>query len=298
MTSTGASRTRLLEILSRLIERNLGREWDDLPGVNLFSTQVVEERPTASIAEPTFAFVAQGAKRIAVGDYVLDYGPGEYLVVPVDLPVSGQFTAASRDEPFLGIGFTLNPDAIAEMVLGSSATSAGTSRMVPALGTARATVELLDALVRLLLLSDEPVDRAVLGPLVQREILWRVLRGEQGELVRRIGMRGSSLAHVGEAVRWIRTHYAEPFRVEHLAAVAAMSPSTFHRHFQAATTMGPIQFQKKIRLQQAKLLLIGSSLDVTRVAAEVGYDSPSQFSREYRREHGATPRSHARSGVQ
>ena len=250
--------------------------------------------PTSSIAEASLAFVVQGAKRIAVGEHVLEYGPGDYLVVSVDLPVTGQFTAASPAEPFLGIGLGLEPSAIASLLLDVwpelvVPQKPGASSAQLALATSGATAQLLDALVRLLRLLDAPQDVAVLAPMIRREILWRLLCAEQGQLVAQIGMDGN-LAHIGRAVRWIRENYPEPFRVEQLASQVSMSASSFHRHFRAATSMGPIQFQKKVRLQQARLQLLESASDITRIAQSVGYESQSQFSREYRREFGASPR--------
>jgi AraC-like DNA-binding protein len=289
-------RERQLTELSGLIAGHLDRPDDPVPGLRLFATDEPGE-PTSAIAEASFAFVAQGAKQIAVGDHVLDYGPGDYLIVSLDLPVTGRFTAASRAEPFLGIGLTLDPADIAELVLETPSPERAGTALRPGLGTSAAPEQLLDALARLLRLLDEPADRAVLAPLVVREILWRLLCGPQGDLVRAIGLQRSGLAQIGRAVRWIRAHYNEPFRVEDLAEYSAMSTSTFHRQFRAATTMGPIQYQKKVRLQQARMLLLGSALDVTGVAHTVGYESASQFSREYRREFAASPSQHAYRAV-
>lgn len=144
-------------------------------------------------------------------------------------------------------------------------------------------------MVRLLRLLDEPRDRAVLAPLVKREILWRLITGEQGATVRQLGLADSSLSHISRAVRWIREHYAQPFRVEDVARQSGMGVSAFYRNFQAVTAMSPIQFQKQIRLQEARLLLATHPGDVTGVGHRVGYDNPSQFSREYRRRFGVPP---------
>ncbi|MGH8922471.1 MAG: AraC family transcriptional regulator, partial [Actinomycetes bacterium] len=149
--------------------------------------------------------------------------------------------------------------------------------------------ELVDAAVRLLRLLDRPGDITVLAPLIKREILWRLITGEQGALVRQLGLADSSLTYVARAVRWIRDHFAQSFRVEDVAQLAGMSVSAFHRNFHAVTAMSPIQFQKQIRLQEARLLLATNPNDVTGIAYRVGYDSPSQFSREYRRQFGAPP---------
>ena len=286
----------LLAELCGLIERHAGDAALPIPGLMLAKIDSVTE-PTSSIAEASLAFVAQGGKRIAIGDHVVDYGAGDYLVVSVDLPVTGQFTAASRDEPFLGVGLGLDPAAVAALLVDAPQKWARVHRVAenrpPALAATAATPALLDALVRLLRLLDAPQDVAVLAPMFRREILWRLLDGGCGALVRQIGTDGG-LAHVGRAIRWIRENYHEPFRVDHLADQVGMSTSSFHRNFRAATTMGPIQFQKRIRLQQARLLLASDSVDITRIAHSVGYESQSQFSREYRREFGASPREDAR----
>ena len=244
--------------------------------------------PMSSLATPVFALVAQGRKRLAVGDQVFEYGAGDYLVVSVDLPVTGHFVEASKQEPCLGVGLELRPDRIASLLL-ESAEDQTPGASVQGLTVSRAPTELVDAVIRLLRLVDAPDDARVLAPLVEREILWRLLRSPQGAAVREIGLADSSLSHVARVIRWIRDHYTEPFRVEELAALAGMSTSAFHRHFRTVTAMTPIQFQKKIRLQEARLRLVGLGEDVTSTGYAVGYDSPSQFSREYRREFGTPP---------
>ncbi|WP_420081974.1 AraC family transcriptional regulator N-terminal domain-containing protein [Streptomyces sp. JL4002] len=237
------------------------------------------------------AVIAQGTKRLALGDRVLEYGPGQYLVASVDLPVTGQFLRVSPERPALGFGLVLEPAAVAELLLHAGPDGARQVRggPVPALAVCDAPASLLDAVVRLLRLLDAPRDRTVLAPLVKREILWRLITGEQGAAVRQLGLADSSLTHVARAVAWIRGNYAEPFRVEELARRSGMSQSAFYRNFQAVTSMSPIRFQKQIRLQEARLLLATRPGDVTGVAHRVGYDSPSQFSREYSRQFGAPP---------
>jgi AraC-like DNA-binding protein len=238
----------------------------------------------ASLATPVFALVAQGRKRLAVGDQVFEYGAGDYLVVSVDLPVTGHFTEASREKPCLGVGLTLRPDAIASLLLEHRP-----ERATAGLSVNRAPAELIDAVIRLLRVGGDPEDRRVLAPMIEREILWRLLRGPNGAAVRQIGLTDSSLSHIARSIRWIRDHYTEPFRIEELAAMVGMSASAFHRHFRTVTAMTPIQFQKKIRLQEARLRVVGLGEDVTSAGYAVGYDSPSQFSREYRREFGTPP---------
>jgi transcriptional regulator GlxA family with amidase domain len=157
------------------------------------------------------------------------------------------------------------------------------------MATGDAGPDLLDAAARLLRLLDHPSDAPVLAPLIEREILWRLLTGPHGGVIRQIGLAGSGLSHVSRAIRWIREHYAEPLRIADLARLTGMSPSAFHRHFRAITAMSPLQFQKRIRLQQARTLLVARPGDVAGVGHLVGYDSPPQFSREYRRLFGAPP---------
>ena len=251
--------------------------------------------PAPSMSGMVLALIAQGAKRLALGDRVYEYHAGQYLIASVDLPVTGHFLDATPDRPALGFGLTLHPATIAELLLearpGDLSPAGGAAPSGMAVSDAPA--ELVDAVVRLLRLLDRPRDIAVLAPLIKREILWRVITGEQGAVVRQLGLADSSLAHVARAVRWIRDHYARSFRVEDVAQLSGMSVSAFYRNFQAVTAMSPIQFQKQIRLQEARLLLATNPSDVTGVSNRVGYDSPSQFSREYRRQFGAPPRQDA-----
>jgi AraC-like DNA-binding protein len=256
----------------------------------LLSRLVEPEVPEPSMTGTVLAVIAQGAKRLALGSRMYEYSAGQYLVASVDMPVTGNFIGATADRPALGFGLVLRPAVVAEILL-----QAGPGDLPPAAGVpsgiavSDAPAELLDAVLRLVRLLDHPRDAAVLAPLIKREILWRVITGEQGAVVRQLGLADSNLAHVARAVRWIRDHYPTAFRVEDLAQLSGMSVSAFYRNFQAVTAMSPIQFQKQIRLQQARLLLATRPGDVTGVSRHVGYESPSQFSREYRRQFGAPP---------
>ncbi|HWG60532.1 MAG TPA: AraC family transcriptional regulator [Streptosporangiaceae bacterium] len=247
--------------------------------------------PVSSMSGTVLAVVARGGKRLALGDRVYEYGAGQYLVASVDLPVTGHSVDAGPGRPALAFGMTLEPAAIAELLLGAGPGDLprcpGTAR--PGIAVSDAPEELLDAVVRLLRLLDRPRDRKALVPLVKREILWWLMTGDQGDTVRQLGLADSSLTHISRAVGWIRENYARPFRVEEVAQLSGMSVSAFYRNFQAVTAMTPIQFQKHIRLQAARLLLANSPNDITGVGNRVGYDSPSQFSREYRRLFGAPP---------
>ncbi|MZE78553.1 AraC family transcriptional regulator [Streptomyces xinghaiensis] len=248
------------------------------------------DAPSASMSGTVMALIAQGAKRLALGDRVFDYHAGQYLVASVDLPVTGHFTEAGPREPALGFGLLLEPSTIAEMLLQAApGTVPRNGSAAPAIAVSDASDELLDAVVRLVRLLDRPRDAGMLAPLVKREILWRLITGEQGATVRQIGLADSKLSHIARAVQWIRENYRNPFRVEDVAAVIGVSSSTLHRNFQAVTGMSPIQFQKRIRLHEARLLLATHPRDIAYIGYRVGYDSPSQFSREYRRLFGAPP---------
>lgn len=274
-----------------LLDRHARPDWTTAIDGVLISKVDRPDPPAPSMSGTVLAVIAQGAKRLALGDTVYEYGAGQYLVASVDLPVTGEFTRIEPGRPALGFGLTLEPSAVAELLLEAGPgdaprTGGGTP---PGITVSDTPPALLDAVVRMLRLLDEPRDRAVLAPLIKREILWRLITGEQGAAVRQFGLADSSLSHVSRAVRWIREHYAQPFRVEDVARLSGMSVSAFYRNFQAVTAMSPIQFQKQIRLQEARLLLATRPGDITGVGQRVGYDNPSQFSREYRRQFGTPP---------
>jgi AraC-like DNA-binding protein len=256
-------------------------------------SRVEDAAPSAgSMSGTLLALIAQGAKRLAVGDRVLEYRAGQYLVASVDLPVTGHFVGASPAEPALGFGLVLRPAVIATLMLERAAVPGrdGRGAATPAgIAVSDASDDLIDAAVRMLRLLDHPKDQAVLAPLIEREILWRLMTGEQGATVRQLGLADSSLSRVRKAMGWIRDHHADTIRIEDLADMSGMSVSTFHRNFRSVTAMSPIQFQKQIRLQEARLRLVIHPDDVAGAGYAVGYDSPSQFSREYRRQFGNPP---------
>lgn len=273
--------------IGRLSAGHLRPRWID--GVNVFSTTRTTV-PLGNVAQPVLALVAQGAKQSMLGRQVFDYAAGQFLVVTVDLPLTTRIAAADDAEPFLAVSLPLDPGTVAELLIEAPviAETAG-----PALATSDASPELLDAVVRLLRLADSPADRRVLAPAIKREIHWRLLTGPQGGLVRQIGVADGRLALVARAVRWLKEHYADPIRIEDLAATVGLSVSTLNRHFRAATAMSPLQYQKQLRLQQARARLLADPTDVAGVGHAVGYTSASQFTREYRRLFGAPPRQDA-----
>ncbi len=258
-----------------------------LPGMTLLACDAPTE-PVQAMYQPAFCVIIQGAKRTVLGNRICEYDGGKYLVVSVDLPVTGRVIKASAAEPYLAVAMQLDPVAVATLLLERDA-GGGSSVESSGLAVSTLTPELLDPVVRLMRLLECPTDIPVLAPLIQREILWRLLASEQGAMVRQIGSADSHLAQIGRAIRWLRSNFAASLRIDDLARLTGMSAPSFYRHFRAVTAMSPLQYQKQIRLQEARALLIAQRSDVAGVGFEVGYDSPSQFSREYSRFFGAPP---------
>ena len=237
--------------------------------------------------------MAQGSKRMAVGDQVHDYRAGQCLIASVDLPVTGHFNEASPAAPALGFALNLRPPLVAELLLHPAAAdfprvprgAAAPSAII----VSRAGEELIEVAIRAVRLLEHERDIPVLAPMIERELTWLLMRGEHGATVRQLGLADSSLSRVGHAIRWIREQYSERIRVDELAEMTRMSASAFHRSFHAITAMSPIQFQKEIRLQEARIRLLAEPRDVAGAAFQVGYESASQFSREYRRRFGESP---------
>jgi AraC-like DNA-binding protein len=283
--------TRLKESIIRHAGEGVTRT--ALPGVSVICSPTITE-PLGEVAEPTLGVVVQGVKETALNGRPFSYGAGQFLIVSVELPVIGHIAQASADEPFLTFVLELRPERIAALLLETAPAATARPDAIDAtpagIAVSDASRALLDAIGRLLALLDAPDDAAALAAGVEREVLWRLVTGPQGATVRQIGLADSRLAHLARAIHWIRSrHYEATLRVEELAALATMSVSSFHRHFRAVTSMTPIQFQKQIRLHEARARLLAEPGDVAGVGFAVGYDSPSQFSREYRRMFGVPP---------
>jgi AraC-like DNA-binding protein len=255
-----------------------------LEGLKLVAFGLTTE-PVTQAQLPAFGLVAQGRKRIALGNRVFECGPGQYVAGSLPVPITSQVTKATAEEPFLALSWKLRPSIIAEFLVDAGVLAHGP---FVGMGVGGASRDLLELVVRLLRLLDRPRDRQVLAPLLERELVWHLLCGEQGGVVRQVAIMDVHLSQISRAIQWIRTHFAEPLRIEELAEQAAMSVSTFYRHFRVTTAMTPIQYQKQVRMQEARLRLISESV-VAEVGFAVGYDSPSQFNREYRRFYGLPP---------
>lgn len=233
-------------------------------------------------------FILQGSKDVALSHELLSYDPAQYLISALDLPLSGQIRDADDGQPYVAVSLTLDPALLAEVA----------STMPPvhdteAQGTGIAinpmTTLLRDTLLRLLSLLDAPNDIPGLAPIVERELLYRLLQGSQGRLLRQIAQPDGALGRIRRAVAWIRAHHATRLRIEALCDASGMSRASLHRHFVALTGLSPIQYQKQLRLQEARQLLLAGDHSASDVAFVVGYESASQFSREYLRQFGAPP---------
>jgi AraC-like DNA-binding protein len=248
----------------------------------------IPEHELAAVYEPMINLILQGGKTIAVGDCSFHYDPATYFVMSIDLPAAGSVHAASTGEPYLSLGLMLDSARIA-LLLEDIAEAGGKYGQSGGFAVAAVTPELLDAWVRMLRLMDRPADIPALAPAFEREILYRVLQGPLGWMLRDIAIPDTALARVHRAIQRIRENFTKPLRVEELADSVAMSASAFHRHFKTVTALSPLQYQKQIRLLQARRLLISGGKNVTGVAFDVGYESATQFSREYARFFGLPP---------
>lgn len=260
--------------------------------------------PVHAVYRPSLCVVLQGAKTSMLGERSFRYEAGKCLIASVEVPVRAEITRASAAEPYLAFSLGLDPGLVAELLLEPGGAGMGVGAEFRAAEGARAGArvgagaalgvhdlppDLVDPLGRLLGLCGRPRDIAVLGPLIRREIVWLLLNGPMGPDLRAIGLADGPMGRLARAIAHIREGFAEPLRVAHLAALAGMSPAAFHRHFKAATAMTPVQYQKRLRLQEARRLLLAGGGDVAHVGFAIGYESPSQFSREYRRLFGAPP---------
>jgi AraC-like DNA-binding protein len=246
-------------------------------------------QPTSYMYEPSICVIAQGAKRVLLGDdtYVLDVH--HFLITSVYLPTVVQIIQASREQPYLGLILKLGRREIAQLMVDSHLPPPRAQQSSRGMATGAVTVPLLSACQRLIDLLAAPQDIPILAPLIQREIMYRLLVGDQGARLRQIASAGSQSHQIAQAIEWLKRHYTRPLRIEDLAAHVHMSPSTFHYHFRALTAMSPLQYQKWVRLNEARRLMLTERLDAATAAFQVGYASPSQFSREYSRVFGAPP---------
>jgi AraC-like DNA-binding protein len=259
------------------------------PGLHLFRVSRPTD-PQPGVLRPALCVIAQGSKHVYLGEQRLQYDPAHYLLVTVGLPIVSHVVEASPARPYLALRLDLDLVLVGEVILAAGGTSPRGPADVRGLQVSALDPRLLDALVRLVRLADKPTEAHFLAPLVTREILYRLLQGEQGDLLRRIAGQDGQTYRIARAVERLQAEYNQPLRIDAMARELGMSESGFYHHFKAVTGMSPLQFQKRQRLQEARRLLVGEQLDVTTTALRVGYEDVSHFNREYKRLFGAPPR--------
>jgi AraC-like DNA-binding protein len=259
-----------------------------IPGLTLHR-RIAPSAPCPATYEPSVIVVAQGRKRVDLGPSTFIYDASHFLLTSIDLPISSRVVEASVAVPFLGLALKLEMPVVRELLGREELRVPEPPSGSPAMATGEITVELLDACCRLVDLLDNPRDIPFLGGLIQREIIYRILQSAEGARLRAIATLGEQSHRTAKAIAWIKANYARPLRVEDLAEIAGMGVSTLHHHFRVLTAMSPLQYQKQVRLQAARGRMLTDGLDAASAAFEVGYESPSQFNREYSRLFGQPP---------
>ncbi|MFL6516557.1 MAG: AraC family transcriptional regulator [Bacillus sp. (in: firmicutes)] len=278
--------------LTKIIEHYTGRDGTyntDIPTL-FFSRYSNDSGPHYGVYKPSLCIVVQGMKEVLLSQERFQYGPADYLVASVKLPITGQVTEASSQVPYLALKLELTPSQILEVLRESEMSVDKKENPKRGMYVSKIEPSLLDAVTRLARLLEHPNDIPVLSPLIMKEIIYRVLQGEHGGMLKQIAIEGSSTNQISDVIEHIMNNYEKSFKIEELAEIVNMSVSSLHRHFKEVTAMSPIQFQKQLRLQEARSLLLSESADAADVAFRVGYDSPSQFSREYSRMFGLPPK--------
>lgn len=278
--------------LARLINRHISQPGDyptAISGLGLYR----RDRPSSPVicmVPPSIVLVAQGAKQMWAGGQGFPYDTSNFLVTSLDLPANSEVIQASPEQPCLGLTLKLDVRMLAELVAQGCLAPIRDKTAGKSVGIGAATPAMLAPLIRLLQLLDEPEAIPVLAPMIQREIHYRLLQGDQSGLLRQIASVDGQGQRIARAIDWLKLNYTAALRVEDLAARVQMSPPTFHHHFRQLTAMSPLQYQKWLRLTEAKRLMLNEHLDVSSAAFKVGYESPSQFSREYGRLFGVPPK--------
>src|SRR5215218_6351926 len=242
------------------------------------------------VSSPAFCVIAQGSKEVLLGDDCYRYDANHYLITAAALPTATRVTEASEERPYLGIVLGLDPALVGSVMVEAGHPAPGDRTAVRAFDVSPLDAGLLDAVLRLVGLLDSPVDEArFLRPLVTREIVFRLLKGEQGDRLRQIAVLGGHSHLIARALERLREDFDQPLRIEDIARELGMSVSGFHHHFKVVTAMSPLQFQKQLRLQEARRLMLGDDLDAASAGYRVGYGDASHFTREYKRLFGAPP---------
>lgn len=282
-----ASRNELIERMTRAIPGNGVLEI--FTGVFLARSSQLTER-LHSVFTPAFCVIAQGSKQVLLSDEVFRYDQGHYLISTVELPIVSHVIEASDERPYLSVRIDLDPSLVASAMMEAGSESRRGEASVKAMDVSSIDADLLDAVVRLVRLFETPGEMDVLAPLIMREIIFRLLRGEQGaRLSHLLAAGGGDTRRISRALKQLREQMEKPLRIENIARDLGMSVSGFHHHFKSVTAMSPVQYQKQLRLQEARRLMLGEDLDVASAGFRVGYEDPSYFSREYKKLFGAPP---------
>lgn len=278
--------------LTKIIESHTGQDGSQMTAIPtlFFSRFFNDTGPKYGVYNPSLCIVVQGMKEVLLSQEHYQYGPADYLVASVNLPITGQVTEASSKVPYLALKLEFTPSEVLEVLREFQMEVEKKENAKRGLYVSKIEPSLLDAVTRLARLLDNPKDIPVLAPLIRKEIIYRVLQGEHGGMLKQIAIEGSSTNQISDVIEHIMNNYEKAFKIEELAEIANMSVSSLHRHFKEVTAMSPIQFQKQLRLQEARSLLLSESGDAADVAFRVGYESPSQFSREYSRMFGLPPK--------
>ncbi|MFM2477065.1 AraC family transcriptional regulator N-terminal domain-containing protein [Celerinatantimonas sp. MCCC 1A17872] len=245
--------------------------------------------PASYTLNASICLIAQGQKQVILGEQNYNYDPQKFLVSSVDLPVMAHITRASTQEPFLGVVMQLDLQEIAQLITESKMSFAQSAQAQPGIGIGELSEPLLNAFVRLFELLDEPEHIDILAPVIKREIFYRLLMTNQGQRLYQLTVANSHSQQVAKAIDWLKSNYTQPLSIGELSDYVGMSKSAFHQHFRLVTAMTPLQFQKKLRLNEARRLMLIENLGASEATFKVGYESPSQFSREYSRLFGRSP---------
>jgi len=245
--------------------------------------------PLLSLSAPTFNVIAQGSKETQLGEEHYRYDPYHYCIGTVELPLVTQIVEATRERPYLSVGVELDPILVGSVMSESGQTPLSEPTDVKAFNVSPLDADLLDAVVRLVRLIENSVEAPVLVPLVKREIVYRLLTGEQGERLRHVAILSGYTPPIAKVIERLHRDFDQPIRVHNIASELGMSVSGFHHHFKAVTAMSPLQFQKRLRLQEARRLMLGDGLDAARAASRVGYHNASHFNRDYKSLFGLPP---------
>ncbi|RLJ87001.1 AraC family transcriptional regulator [Planococcus citreus] len=277
---------------TKLIERHIdgdGKQETEIP--SLFFTRFSQVTgPHYGVQSPSLCIIAQGSKEIILAHENFIYGPSEYLLTSVNLPITGQVIEGTPDAPYLAIKLEFTSNEILAVLHASQLKVNRKEKAKRGMSVTPLDGPLLDAVIRLARLLDQPNDILALAPLIKQEILYRLLQGPHGATLKQMALEESSTYQISDAIQYIMKNFHQPFRIEDLAEIANLSVSSFHRQFKQVTAMSPVQFQKQLRLQEARRLLVTEATEATDVAFRIGYESPSQFSREYSRMFGFPPK--------